>query len=100
MAERKQGEFPSVKRQPVADFLTPDGFRRSDRSVAGPLRLGTEPRVGPGGLLTDGPGSDMGMDRISPKGFDPIGSHNTRAPPQESSNLLSRQVRGRDKPGD
>jgi hypothetical protein len=98
MAERKQGEWPAVKRQPVADFLTPDGFRRTDRSVAGQLRLGTEPRVGPGGLLTDGPGSDMGMDRITPKGFDPMGSHNTRAPAQESSSLLSRQVRGRSKP--
>jgi hypothetical protein len=48
----------------------------------------------------DGPSSDMGVDRVSPKGFDPIGSHNTRAPPQEASTLLSRSVRGRDKPGE
>jgi hypothetical protein len=93
--ERKQGEWPIVKRNPVADFKHPDGFFRSGRPVAGPLRMGTTPGVGPRGLLGDGPTSDYGMDRISPRGFDPMGTSDTRAPAQESSSLLSRSVRGR-----
>jgi hypothetical protein len=100
MAERKQGEWPAVKRQPVADYLTPNGFLRSGRPLAGPLRLGTEPRVGPKGLLPDGTASDFGMDRVTPRGFDPMGTSNTRAPAQEGSTLLSRSVRSRDKPDD
>jgi hypothetical protein len=94
--ERKQSEWPRVKRQPVADFLTPNGFLKSDRSLTGPLRLGTEPRIGPRGLLPDGTSSDLGMDRVSPRGFDPAGTSDTRAPPQEGSTLLSRSIRSRD----
>jgi hypothetical protein len=95
--ERKQSEWPRVKRQPaVADFLTPNGFLKSDRSLAGPLRLGTEPRIGPRGLLPDGTSSDFGMDRVTPRGFDPAGTSDTRAPPQEGSTLLSRSIRSRD----
>ena len=93
--ERRQGEWPIVKRERTGDFLTASGFRRSDRSVAGPLRLGTEPRVGPRGLLRDGTASDFEMDRVSPRGFDPAGTSDSRAPAQESSTLLSRQIRGR-----
>jgi hypothetical protein len=100
MPERKQSEWAPVKRQPIADFVGVNGYQRSDRPVAGPLRLGTEPRVGPGGLLPDGTSSDMGMDRVTPRGFDPMGSHNTRAPAQEGSTLLSRAVRGRSRPDD
>jgi hypothetical protein len=33
------------------------------------------------------------MDRITPKGFDPLGTSDTRAPPQEASDLISREVR-------
>jgi hypothetical protein len=33
------------------------------------------------------------MDRISPRGFDPMGTSDTRAPAQEASDLLSREVR-------
>jgi hypothetical protein len=93
--ERKQGEWPTVKRQPVADFLKADGFQRSGRPLAGPLRMGTTPEAGPRGLLGDGPTSDFGMDRVSPRGFDPMGTSDTRAPAQEGSSLLSRSVRGR-----
>jgi hypothetical protein len=97
MAEHreKQSEWPVVKRERVGDFLRPEGFMRSGRPLAGPLRLGTEPRVGPKGLLRDGSTSDFGMDRVSPRGFDPMGTSLTRAPAQESSSLLSRQIRGR-----
>ena len=98
MAEHreKQSEWPPVKRERIGDFLTPDGYLRSGRPLAGPLRLGTEPRVGPRGLLRDGTTSDFGMDRVSPRGFYPMGTSDTRAPPQEGSSLLSRQIRGRD----
>ena len=93
----RQGEWPTVKGNPVADYLTPDGYLRSSRSLAGPLRMGTEPRVGPKGLVEGGGGaSDFGMDRITPRGFDPMGTSDTRAPPQEGSTLLSRSVRNRD----
>lgn len=97
MAEHrgKQGEWPIVKRERIGDFLTPDGYLRSERPLAGPLRLGTEPRVGPRGLLRDGTASDFEMDRITPRGFDPMGTSDTRAPPQEGSSLLSRQIRSR-----
>lgn len=91
----KQGEWPTVRGNPVGDFQHPDGILRSDRPLAGPLRLGTEPRVGPRGLLPDGTSSDFGMDRVSPRGFDPMGTSDTRAPAQEGSSLVSRQIRGR-----
>lgn len=97
MADRKQGEWPPVKRQPAADYLHPGGyFTKSGRPLAGPLRLGTEPRVGPRGLLPDGTASDLGMDRVTPRGFDPMGTSDTRAPAQEGSSLLSRSIRARD----
>jgi hypothetical protein len=76
---------------PPATFLAPDGVMRSERSLAGPLRLGTAPGVGPNGMLDDGYGrSDFGMDRISPRCHDPIG----RAPYTAVSRLVSR-YRGR-----
>lgn len=91
--EGKQGEWPKVKGNPVGHFQHPDGVLKSDRSLAGPLRLGTEPRVGPKGFLRDGNASDFGMDRVSPRGFDPMGTSDTRAPAQEASSLLSRETR-------
>ena len=95
--ERKQGEWPVVKRERIGDFLTPDGYFRSGRNVAGPLRMGTEPRVGPRGLIEGaGSTSDMGTDRVSPRGFDPQGTSDSRVPPQEGSSLLSRSIRNRD----
>ena len=95
MASEKQGEWPVVKRERVGDVLANGWFERTDRPLAGPLRMGTEPRVGPRGLVAGGTASDLEMDRITPRGFDPMGSHNERQPKQESSPLLSRAVRGR-----
>ena len=89
---RRQSEWPVEKRTPVGHFQTADTVLRSDRSVAGPLRLGTEPRVGPAGLPDSG-GSDFGMDRVSPRDFDPMGTSTTRAPGREPSTLVSREVR-------
>lgn len=91
----KQGEWPNVKGNPTADYLTPDGFLRSSRSLAGPLRMGTEPRVGPRDAPASVGTSDFGLDRVSPRGFDPIGTSDTRAPAQEGSSRLSRDVRNR-----
>lgn len=90
-----QNPWPSVKRERIADFLSPDGYLRSERSLAGPLRMGTEPRVGPKGLVAGGTASDFGMDRISKRGFDPMGTPDERSNVQESSPLLSRAVRSR-----
>lgn len=93
--ERRQSEWPVVKRERIGDFVTPDGYLRSDRPLAGPLRLGTEPRVGPKGLARDGTASDFETDRVSPRGFDPMGTSDTRAPNQEGSYMLSRSIRRR-----
>lgn len=92
--ERRQSEWPIVKRERIGTFATPDGYAVSDRPVAGPLRLGTEPRVGPRGPLR-GSASDFEMDRVSPRGFDPMGTSDARGPAQEASYLLSREIRGR-----
>ena len=89
-----QDPWPSIKREKIADFLSPDGFKRSERSVAGPLRMGSAPGVGPKGLVSGGTASDYEMDRM-PRRFDPIGSHNDRTPPRPTSTLLSRAVRSR-----
>jgi hypothetical protein len=71
------------RRDPDGRFLTPDGFLKSGRSLAGPLRTGTEPRVGP---RAQGPveaartaESDFGTDRVSPREFDPMGTSRRRS---------------------
>lgn len=94
-----QREWPRVRESdgtgrnsPTGLFKSATVIERSDRSVSGPLRLGTAPGVGPKGALKPG-SSDFGMDRITPKGFDPLGTSDTRAPPQEASDLISREVR-------
>lgn len=89
-----QDPWPTIKRQKIGDFLSPDGFLRSERPVAGPLRMGTTPDAGPRGLVAGGTASDFEMDRM-PRRFDPIGSHNDRTPPRPTSTLLSRTVRAR-----
>jgi hypothetical protein len=100
MSRENQREWPRGRPRtglertaPDAFFAQPDGYFRSGRSLAGPLRLGTEPRVGPRGALLNG-SSDFGMDRISPRGFDPMGTALSRYGPQEASPLISRQLRG------
>ena len=94
-----QREWPPVRetngterRSPTGFYQHPNVIERSDRSLAGPLRLGTEPRVGPRGLVRNG-SSDLGMDRISRRGFDPLGTSDERSNVQESSELVSREVR-------
>ena len=85
----KESEWPRVRGNPTAVFVTADGYLKSDRALAGPLRTGTEPRVGPKGSPPNGT-SDFETDRISPRGFDPIGSPLDRFP-QEASERLRRR---------
>jgi hypothetical protein len=99
MTQENQREWPRVRRSdgterrsPTGFYQSPDVVQRSDRAVAGPLRLGTAPGVGPRGALRNG-SSDFGMDRVSPRGFDPMGTSLEREPRQEPSELVSREVR-------
>jgi hypothetical protein len=85
----KESEWPT-NRDPTAVFVTADGYLKSGRPLGGPLRMGTEPRVGPRGA-GDGGSSDFGVDRVSPRGFDPIGTALDRYGPQEASERVSRR---------
>jgi hypothetical protein len=94
----KEREWPSVKRQPEAYYLTGDGYQRSNRSVAGPLRSGNAVGVGSRGAAAatgrDEERSDFGMDRVSPREFDVMGTSMRRYGPDHESDLVSRQIRG------
>ena len=78
---------------PAAMFTSSNGYQKSERSLAGPLRMGTAKGVGPSGPLLDG-ASDMGVDRVSPRRFDPIGNSLNRGGDREKSPLISRELRG------
>lgn len=98
MSRENQKPWPAVRdtgverRAPTAFFTTADGYLKSERSLAGPLRLGTAPGVGPKGAVRNG-SSDFGMDRITPREFDPMGTALNRYGAREDSPLLSREVR-------
>jgi hypothetical protein len=92
MSKETQKEWPAVKGNPVGHFKNSDAILRSGRSLAGPLRMGTAPGVGPKGA-PDAGASDFGMDGITPRRFDPIGEQSVRAPAKEESTLLSRDMR-------
>jgi hypothetical protein len=98
MSRDNQREWPPVRengterRSPTAFYNVPNGYFKQSRSLVGPLRMGTEPTVGPRGAVRNG-SSDMGLDRITPRGFDPIGTALDRYGPQESSPLISRELR-------
>lgn len=100
MSRDNQSEWPrgkpdgSERNSPTGYFQTPDVIQKSTRSLAGPLRLGTEPRVGPRGGRTGTFGSDMGMDRVTPREMDPMGTSASRSPQvREPSDLISREIR-------
>jgi hypothetical protein len=98
MSKENQDAWPRTQRDgsgrtsPTAIFQAPGLTEKSGRSVAGPLRLGTSPGAGPSGAVS-GRVSDHGMDRVSPRGFDPLGTSDTRAPAQEASETISGQAR-------
>jgi hypothetical protein len=98
MSRENQSPWPRVRttgserRSPTGFFQTPDVIQKSTRSLAGPLRTGTAPGVGPKGP----PGvvaSDFEMDRITPRTFDPMGTERTREPNFPASASVSKQVR-------
>jgi hypothetical protein len=86
----RQGEWPPVKRQPDATFQATVGTQRLERSVAGPLRMGTAPGVGPRGAAGN-EASDYGMDRVTPREFDPIGTPQSRFTGEDSKLISSRR---------
>jgi hypothetical protein len=98
MTKENQAEWPkgrpsgTERRSPVGHFQSPDTIERSGRSLGGPLRMGTAPGVGPKGAPDPG-ASDFGMDRVTPRGFDPAGTSDDRAPAQEASTLVSKDIR-------
>lgn len=89
---------PTQDSQPDAFFLTADGYQRSERQLVGPLRMGTSQGVGPRGEAVavgrDETRSDFGMDRVSPREFDPMGTSLRRYGPNAESELVSREIRG------
>jgi hypothetical protein len=95
----KQGEWPRVKGNPdYGCVLHPNGKQSIDRELVGPLRMGTAPNVGPSGraiIADESRLSDLGMDRISPRRFDPIGTSDGRAPAPEESKLIAQEIRGK-----
>jgi hypothetical protein len=88
-----QGPWPKPAPSPPAWTLTPDGFLRSDRELCGPLRLGTSLGVGPRGSVRAGFGTDYGVDRVSPRSFDPMGTSDQRAPRFPTSERVSTEIR-------
>lgn len=87
---RRQSEWPIVKREPDAYVLVPDVYTRTDRAATGPLRNGTVPNgAGPSGKAPQD-ASDYGMDRVSPRCFDPLGTGISRySNPKRDAELIS-----------
>lgn len=73
---------------PPVSTQVPDTVQNSARCLAGPLRMGTAPGVGPRGGGNGAP-SDLGMDRVNPRHVDPIGTN--CGVPGENSTLVSRR---------
>jgi hypothetical protein len=96
----KQSEWPrgqadgSERGGPTGCFQTRDGVLKSNRSLAGPLRYGTAPGVGPKGDGGGNGASDFGMDRVEPRDFDPMGTPRNRFG-EIPSELVSRSARRR-----
>ena len=89
MPNRRQSwPYNGQAASPPALTQTPDVLLSSARSLAGPLRLGTAPGVGPRGAPDIG-ATDLGMDRISPRPMDSIGQQYPRGEPP-GSRLVSR----------
>ena len=91
MTKETQRPWFEAKREPTACFAHTTGIFRSDRTTAGPLRMGTAPGTGPHGAGTTG-SSDFELDRISPKSFDPLGTTLDRFGSIQSARI-SKEVR-------
>jgi len=90
MSSDKEKEWPVVKGNPVAFFQAPGVLEKSTRTVAGPLRRGTERSVGPRKNPQVG-GSDFGLDRMEHRPFDAIGQKYPESDPAVRS--ISSQLR-------
>lgn len=93
----RQTEWPRVTGNPDCFVVTPNGYQKCDRQLAGPLRYGTAEGAGPKGRAVVADASertDLGMDRVSPRDFDPMGTVRNRSGDIESD-LVSREIRGR-----
>ena len=87
MANRRQTwPYQGAATSPPALTQSPDGLLNSGRSLAGPLRLGTAPGIGPTGERNGARESDFGMDRIGRRAVDAIG----RQYPRADATLISR----------
>lgn len=90
---RRSWPYNGQADSPPALTLTPDGVLNSTRSLVGPLRRGTAPGVGPTvrGLNIAARGaSDFGVDHITPRHFDPMGTSDSRGPPFPESTRVRR----------
>lgn len=101
MADRRAWPYgnrdPELNRDaPVAYFAVPDGYHRSNRDVAGPLRMGTTPEVGPKGPAVRADRtwrSDFGMDRIDPSAGHDLNQGTSSPPPPYRSDLIAQVER-------
>lgn len=93
---RRTWPYDGAASSPPALTQSPDGLWNSARRFAGPLRVSTAPGVGPRGApAANALDTDLGVDRITPRRFDPIGTQDERAPPFPSSELIARTGRRR-----
>ena len=91
---RRTWPYQGQAASPPAITVSPDGVLRSNRSLAGPLRWGTAPGVGPRGNIGDEfRETDFGMDRVDPRDVDPMGWPIKRTAP--ASALISAGQRRR-----
>jgi hypothetical protein len=96
MTKETQRPWPRVRdtgverRAPTAFFAAPDGYLKSERSLAGPLRMGTAPGIGPRGAIRNG-SSDFGMDRLEMKPVDRCGVKYPEVDPPVP--MVSRELR-------
>jgi hypothetical protein len=103
MADRRTWPYgnhdPVLNRNaPEAYFTSSQGYHRSDRDVAGPLRTGTTPEAGPKGTPVRADRdftTDYGMDRIDPTAGRDINKGSSQPPPPYKSTLIARKIRGR-----
>lgn len=93
---RRSWPFNGAAASPPAITVSPDGTWNSARQFVGPLRVSTSvgvgPRGAPRGEFID---TDMGVDKITPRRWDPLGTQDERAPPFPSSELIARDARRR-----
>lgn len=92
---RRSWPYEGAASSPQAITVSPDANLRSNRGLVGPLRLGTSPGVGPSGAPdATGLDSDLGVDRVSPRGnVDYMGQGQKRW--EEPSELIARAARRR-----